>query len=67
MTTQTLDNGRQITARGPSSNILSTIGVFFAAVADSLAAAHEYKRLVARGVQPTEAARRVFETKIAGQ
>jgi hypothetical protein len=65
MSTQTLNaNGSFSTGEVRNGGFLQAVRTFFDAVGDSLAAAHEYKRLVAAGVEPSQAARRVFETKI---
>jgi hypothetical protein len=66
MSTQTLNAPLTDGRTGPS-NVLQNVRTFFQAVADSLSAAHEYKRLTANGMQPADAARRVFETNLSGR
>ncbi|MFZ4805703.1 MAG: hypothetical protein ACOYLQ_00485 [Hyphomicrobiaceae bacterium] len=63
MHTHTLD-GAQFVREARRGGILKFVRSFVEAVGDSLSAAHEYKRLTASGVQPADAARKVFETKI---
>lgn len=67
MSTQSIRHSGSFAPETRNSGLLNTVRKFFDAVGDSLAAAHEYKRLVAKGVQPAEAARRVFETEIDGR
>jgi len=65
MSTQTLNaTGSFPSNEARHGGFLQAVRTFFEAVGDSLAAAHEYKRLVAAGVEPSQAARRVFETKL---
>jgi len=63
MHSQTLD-GTHFAPAARRAGFLTFARSFFEAVADSLSAAHEYKRLTANGMQPADAARKVFETKI---
>jgi hypothetical protein len=65
MSTQTLPVPGSIgTSQVRHGGFGAGVRTFIEAIADSLSAAHEYKRLVAAGMQPTDAARKVFETKI---
>jgi hypothetical protein len=46
--------------------VLARLVRFFAAIGDGMSAAAEYERLVARGMQPGDAARKVFDRHYQG-